>query len=844
MIGLVVLASLTLAAGPSVVVFCERGFPYYGANQGLSPRIVAETLSGVGVWAQLADARELSEGALDDSSVRCLVWCYGNTFPRDAVGAIARFRARGGSVVSTGAPFTHPCEADVRGGTVFWRDEGHEPFGGHDRLGTGQAGAFVPRDEAVATAAPGAPFTLLPTRDGAQPGAYRAPASVGGMFAVSRDGLPSEDELVPIVNVTRRGQVVGPAVAAIVHHCHEFNGAADVWAGVHWLSDPRDPAEILMARQLVVRCTLYSLRASGALSAAQRELAQRRVDAWVTAHRLSAREPVVFRPHPRERVLPRGPDVDPTETVVVHSIAADDQATRVALACLEGLVNAENPRLYLVYSGHDERWLDWYRERGYVGQIERLADADAVVDRFRGSVRGAVLVDERYLNAGTMLASVRRAIVCTPEQARRWDVPVIADLRGRWRSDADAYGWAFDTLWPRMARDVLCSKHPLGSPQELDYLVAHRVFTFFISGAVDGADAGADPAAETEFAETLFAAATPQAPVLGWWGWGDPTAGIGEYWGMTLASRYAHTTVGTEFMTNMSFHSGIPAPRTFAQPQIDRLPRPALDPSKVYVTISVLDSGNDPWYWLDRQRDVWEMPGRGRTPTGWIMGPLLTDLAPGIGEWYYRNLTDKDELICALSGLGYMNVPDYGTATGDRGAVLEEYLRLTDGYMRRMDLRTLQTYHGSWGEPSDYGADGDLGLFARSLPTLTACFPDFGRCESTTYANAVYSLPGVAGDVPVFHCLTRWAPFVYSADVASRTEDSEVAGLVDQVRKATPAERPAFVSALALSWTFTPVMIDRAARELGDEYVCVSPSQLAALYGEAQTRISAQPPHQ
>jgi len=829
-------ATACAASGPNVVVFCERGFPYYGANQGLSPRIVAETLNEVGVPARLADAREVAGGALDEPGVRCLVWCYGNTFPRDAVDAIARFRARGGSVVSTGAPFTHPCVADVRGGTVFWRDEGHEPFGGHDRLGSGQAGAFVPRDEAVATPAPDAPFTLLPTREGAQPGAYRAPASVGGMFAVSREGLPPEDELVPIVNVCRHGEVVGPGVAAIVHNCPQFKGAVDVWAGVHWLSDPRDPAEILMARQLLVRCALYSLRASGAVSSAKQEQTQRSEDALVTARRLPARVPVAFRPHPRERVLPRSPDVDPAETVVVHSVSADDQATRVALACLEGLVNVHKPRLYLIYSYHDERWLDWYRERGYVGEVEHLADADAVVERFRASMRGAVLVDERFLNAGTMLASVRRAMVCTPEQARRWDLPVIADLRGRWSSDADAYRWAFDTLWPRMTHDVVCSKHPLGSPQELDYLVGHRIFTFFISGTVDGADADADPAAETGFAETLFAAATPQAPVLGWWGWGDPAAGIGEYWGMTLASRYAHTTVGTEFMTNMSFHSGIPAPRSLRQAQIDRLPRPALDRSKVYVAISVLDSGNDPWYWLDRQRDVWEMPGRGRTPAGWIMGPLLADLAPGIAEWYYRNLTGRDELICALSGLGYMNVPDYGAAFDDRGAVLEEYLRLTDAYVRRMDLRTLQTYHGSWGEPTDHGARGDLGLFARSLPTLAACFPDFGRCESTTYANAVYSLPGVAGDVPVFHCLTRWAPFVYSADVASRTEDSEVAGLVDQVRKATPAERPAFISALALSWTFTPEMMDRAARELGDQYVCASPSQLAALYRQAGVR--------
>jgi hypothetical protein len=385
-----------------------------------------------------------------------------------------------------------------------------------------------------------------------------------------------------------------------------------------------------------------------------------------------------------------------------------------------------------------------------------------------------------------------------------------------------------------MRHDVLCSGHPERSTQQTDYLVAQRIFTFFISGGVDGADEGKDPVAETAFAEKLFAAAEPHSPVMGWWGWNDPPEGVGEYWGMTLASRYAKLTIGTDFLTNMTFHSGIPAPNRFRQPQIDRLPRPAADPSKVYVSISVLDSGNDPWYWLRPQREVWDAPGRGVTPTGWIIGTSLLDLAPGITEWYYAHLTDRDELICGLSGLGYMNVPDYGTANADRGRVLDEYLRLTQEYLDRMDLRTVQTYHGSWGERSDFAPDGDLALFARRLKRVNAYLPDIGRHDATTpeIANHVLAGPEPSSRVPVFHCLTRCVPWTLSGDLTQRREDGEVANLVAEVRKMTPQTRPGFMSVFALSWTFKPEMINRAAVQLGDPYVFVTPSQLAQAYTE------------
>lgn len=820
------------SAQQPVVVFCERGFPYYGANQAISPRIVAETLNAVGIGARLADAKAIVGGVLGQAGVRCLVWLYGNTFPRAAAGAIEEFHRRGGCIVATGVPFTHPCTRREAGGRILWYDEGHEDFGGHDRIGTGRIGGFVPRQNARLALVVNAPFVLTPTRQGTPVESYSVPAGVGGFYFLGAADLPPNDQLTGIVAVEDGGEPVGFPVAILRHDCERFRGAVDVWAGTQWLCDPRDAAEVLLARQLVLRATIHALEASGNLSPQQARAARERLENWCARHVLPPRHLLRYSGKPRPRLLPACPTLRPGARVVVHSVAADPQDVRVALACLQGHVNRRDPRLYLEYTDHDAKWLEWYRERGYVGTVERMESADDVVSRFREEVTGAVVYDDQFVNIATMLASVHNAIACTPEIARRWALPVIADLRGRWRTHAQAYRWAFDRLWPRMNHEVLCCGHPRRSPQQTDYLVAHRIFTFFISGAADGADEANDPVEETLLAEKIFAATEPNSAVIGWWAWGDPPEGIGEYWGMTLASRYAKVTVGTEFMTNMSFHSAVPGPKQLRQQHVPRQPKISLDPTKVYVAAAVLDSGNDPWYWLRPQRDVWEAPGRGETALGWIIGPALYDLAPGIVEWYYRHLTPRDELICALSGLGYMNIPDYATAFANRDAVLRDFLVMTQLYMRRLDLRTLQTYHGSWGEPSDYARHGDLARFARSLEGLVALLPDVGRHNATTYPIANYMLPGYQGrgQVPVFHCLTRWNPWHYSSDLAGRPEDAEIAGLVREVRSMTPPERPAFLLAFVLSWTFRPEMVNAAARQLGPEYVFVTPSELAALF--------------
>ena len=58
----------------------------------------------------------------------------------------------------------------------------------------------------------------------------------------------------------------------------------------------------------------------------------------------------------------------------------------------------------------------------------------------------------------------------------------------------------------------------------------------------------------------------------------------------------------------------------------------------------------------------------------------------------------------------------------------------------------------------------------------------------------------------------------------------DLRGKWKQIRDVTPESRPAFLSIMALSWTYTPSIIKAAIDNLGDGYVFVTPEQVVELY--------------
>ncbi|WP_406673654.1 GxGYxYP domain-containing protein [Nonomuraea sp. N2-4H] len=135
----------------------------------------------------------------------------------------------------------------------------------------------------------------------------------------------------------------------------------------------------------------------------------------------------------------------------IATLHGNDQ---LLLTTLQGVVNRRRPRLYFNYNkeGFDERWLS--STGAAVTRHERPLD---LVARYRGEVRGAILIDPDVpdsVNVATTLAGLENAVAATAEQAEEYRLKVITDLRGRFDPDdvLATYRWQLDELFPAAPR--------------------------------------------------------------------------------------------------------------------------------------------------------------------------------------------------------------------------------------------------------------------------------------------------------------------------------------------------------------------------------------------------------
>ncbi|MFG1696793.1 GxGYxYP domain-containing protein [Nonomuraea sp. NPDC049309] len=143
----------------------------------------------------------------------------------------------------------------------------------------------------------------------------------------------------------------------------------------------------------------------------------------------------------------------------IATLHGNDQ---LLLTTLQGVVNRRRPRLYFNYNkeGFDERWLS--STGAAVTRHEQPLD---LVARYRGEVRGAILIDPDVpdsVNVATTLAGLENAVAATAEQAEEYRLKVITDLRGRFDPDdvLATYRWQLDELFPRCTKALLSGLPP------------------------------------------------------------------------------------------------------------------------------------------------------------------------------------------------------------------------------------------------------------------------------------------------------------------------------------------------------------------------------------------------
>ena len=356
--------------------------------------------------------------------------------------------------------------------------------------------------------------------------------------------------------------------------------------------------------------------------------------------------------------------------VLAAALAPDQQAL---LLSLQGLVNRDAPQVYVLprEDGPEQHWVDWYKDYGLDPQKATL---DEVLERFGKQASGYVVYDPDLpdtLNVAVVLAGLRDALVCAPEQEeqlRALGLEKLEDLRGRWEDKIAAYTWAADTLFPKCNGKVLANYQQPDRPAiraTMDFLVARRGFCMGLTINV------ADYPEEAALWERVQTAGPDHAMMLGWHAREDSEA-THVYFG----SRH-NVWVYCAGAWNMSFHQHVAAKKPYAQ---EHCAEAECRPDARYVTITLSDG--DSWHSMaDVQKKFWKHPKRGEIPVGWEIAPVFREVGPAVLEYYYATATDNDYLVCGPSGIGYNYLSGFADWQG--------FLEHTRVAMAATSLRTI-----------------------------------------------------------------------------------------------------------------------------------------------------------
>ena len=483
---------------------------------------------------------------------------------------------------------------------------------------------------------------------------------------------------------------------------------------------------------------------------------------------------------------------------------------RTSLTCLQGLVNRDKPKLFLVFNTEDFLWINYLIEKGHIKGFVTENDPIKVFEKYKKYYQGAVITDPEMphsTNIATMYAAVNDMVVCSPRISKYLKIPVFFETRGKWKTTAEAYNWAYDNLWEKL-NHYTASCLWYGVPESRDYLVQHKIFIFWVPGPIDSANIYSDPENEMKFVEKLLEKLPPNTPIMGY-PWSGVDIGIGEHGGVGLFAEFGHYLVGSTNGSNMSIHSGT---RVKEFKQIGKATHPKLDKNKKYIAITISDGDNLPVLTGFNWPQLWRDPLRGTFPITWTISPASCILLPDIMEYYYSTATPNDSFGAAVSGVGYTYPTLYGTRfkPDDSSKVFDGFIDLTAKYMKKMDLNILFPMNVKKKE---------IAKFAQKIDFLKGEFPDYGRMHSD-YKDTVYLTDK---NVPVLHSMSTW-------DDKVTDKHEQAKRMAKEIREFSPNNgEPAFMHVFMCNWFTDLSVVHEALSILGDEYVPVSAEDLAYL---------------
>ena len=347
-------------------------------------------------------------------------------------------------------------------------------------------------------------------------------------------------------------------------------------------------------------------------------------------------------------------------------------AQRLAVSCLQGIVNRAQPRIFLVDRDYDSR-------DAWGGELEldcTFLPWEDVLTKYLDEIRGLVIYNpaiQATANVATTIAGVENALAVSPELgvalADTYALPVLVDLREKPITDKlSAYHWLYANYWDRCTRRTISGLAPDGHLPLRDFSVAVRAAVVWLDPKLPE---------EREVLALFFGYTEPlECFYTGWW----PDEGAG----IAFASAYGVTTIPSDFYLNYTVYSGMS--QALSLPPVPA--KPMLEDGKIYVSLNFSDGDNIQYdQGAMRIPRLWGSPQRGEVPIGWTFSPVMLDAGPQIMNWYYKTATENDVLISGPSGVGYSTAAQWPGK-----AFTEGYGAMTNGYFERCGMNIVTVW--------------------------------------------------------------------------------------------------------------------------------------------------------
>ena len=543
------------------------------------------------------------------------------------------------------------------------------------------------------------------------------------------------------------------------------------------------------------------------------------------------------------------------EHLDVYDIRNTSYDVQLSVTTLTGLINRQQPRVYLLSNSDAAFWLDaaFAQVPHDISAARDEAALEALLNGYRNRVAGLIIYDANFMdsvNVATTLAGQRDCMVVSPAQAETLQgpphhLPVVADLRiYQWKSRVQAYLWAERNLLKSASPNLVAGLDPKIAGALRSFLVATRAFVYWLDARNVLPDIRNGWIAERHLMKRILKAFAPGMPHLGWF--------VDEGQGVRLTSKAALPVLASDHFFNLEVWTSVqigqanlagenlartnpeanlgaspagtnlaPARGTTTFPLSEATPArdvvaglaparpaetevaPTVSP-KAYVSFTISD-GDNLQYDQHRMAQLWQDPARGSIPIGWTISPALVRVAPALAAYYARTATPNDELVAGPSGAGYM-LPSYWPAER-----LPAFLQLTGELMQEMNLRVI--------EALDTGSFLSMAFVNQNLQQVYAkALAPFGVRGVLSGAGQTRSSWNNAAGIPVLQNLGL---------------AGSVAKAVNLVRDATlRAETQAasqFLNVYILAWSMTPSDLRQVMQQLGSEYEVVTPGRLMTM---------------